>query len=623
MRHAYARSTWRKLPALSGGVSAQPLNIMLLRRFPFIVFLLVVACGRVVAAPAPTFDQWVDTFTTEWARTNPQFATQAQYFSGAEQDALDRQLTMVGPWGNTFGRAATEARAALARRGLEELKRIPTANLTAAQRTSAALVAWFLKNTIDSAEFAAHRAVFDQFAGLQVGLVNFLTQTHPIRNRRDAENYLVRLALVAPRIDEGIAEARAAAAAGILSPRFIVERTLEQIDGFLLHPARENVFTASFDTRMGALGAAIAPEVRKSSVAAAEKIVAEAVIPAYRRVRALLAEQLPKTTGDAGVWRLPRGAESYRQALATYTTTSLGADEIHAIGLREVARLEGEMDKILRSLGYNEGSVKDRTAALEAASQPPATPDPRAMLLADNERYVADALQRCEALFDLRPRSPVVVKREPPFSERTAAAHYTPPAPDGSKPGTYWLPLPGPTFELIRMRSLAYHEAVPGHHFQVALQQESTELPRFRKLGAFGFISAYGEGWGLYAERLADESGWYDGDPRGRLGALGMQLFRARRLVVDTGMHAKRWTRQQAIDYGIPATEVERYIVWPGQACSYMIGQLRIVELREKARSALGGKFSIKGFHNVVLSTGSVPLDVLAQEVDAWVAAQR
>ena len=221
------------------------------------------------------------------------------------------------------------------------------------------------------------------------------------------------------------------------------------------------------------------------------------------------------------------------------------------------------------------------------------------------------------------PRTPVEVRREPAFSEKTAAAHYNDPASDGSRPGIFYLPLPGPRYEMLTRRTLAYHEAVPGHHFQVAIQQEMTTLPKYRRLLIFGGNSAYQEGWALYAERLADENGWYEGDPHGRLGYLADALLRARRLVVDTGIHAKRWTRQQAIDYGINAQEVERYIVWPGQACAYMIGQLKIVELREKARTALGNKFSIKAFHNLVLETGSVPLDVLEQEVDVWTEASR
>jgi uncharacterized protein (DUF885 family) len=320
------------------------------------------------------------------------------------------------------------------------------------------------------------------------------------------------------------------------------------------------------------------------------------------------------------VWRLPRGAAFYAQALATFTNTRLTADAIHAIGLREVARIEGEMDAILRELGYTAGSVRERYEQVEAAMQPKGSADPRPQLLADYVKWVRDAERRAALLFDLRPRAAVDVRREPPFSEKTAAAHYTDPAPDGTRPGVFWVPLPGPTYEMLRTRSLSYHEAVPGHHFQLALQQEMQDLPRYRRLGVFAGSSAYLEGWALYAERLADENNWYEGDPRGRLGYLNSMLFRARRLVVDTGIHAKKWTRQQAIDYGISAQEVERYIVWPGQACSYMIGQLRIAELRNTAQAALGPRFSIKEFHNVVLRSGSVPLEVLGQEVEAWMA---
>lgn len=568
----------------------------------------------------PEFDAWADEFGADWVRANPQLATMTQYFSGAEEDALDRQLWMTSAYGDTFGVAAANLKAAMARRGLVELRKFPRDTLTPAQRVSAALLKWYFEDAVASAEFAPQQAIFQQFSGLQLELVNFLTQTHPIRRKRDVENYLARLKLVAPLIDEGLAEARASGEAGFLPPRFILQRTIEQLDGLLADAPKDNVFVSSLDQRTAALGDALRIEERARAVAQAAKLVRDEVIPAYARVRELLREQLTRATDDAGVWRLPNGEAAYRQALRTYTTTELTPEQIHAIGLREVARLEGEMDKILRSLGYVDGTVEARYQALQAASQPPAEPDPRPLLLAQNEGYVRDAERRSEGLFDLRPVAPVKVRREPAFSEKSAAAHYTDPAPDGTQPGIYWLPLPGPTFKVLSMRSLSYHEAVPGHHFQLALQQESKELPRFRKLGVFGFISAYGEGWALYAERLADENEWYDGDPQGRLGYLNQQLFRARRLVVDTGLHTRKWTRQQAIDYGIPPHEVERYVVWPGQACSYMIGQLRIVELREQAKRTLGKKFSLKEFHNVVLKGGNVPLDVLADEVEAWVA---
>jgi uncharacterized protein (DUF885 family) len=216
----------------------------------------------------------------------------------------------------------------------------------------------------------------------------------------------------------------------------------------------------------------------------------------------------------------------------------------------------------------------------------------------------------------------VVVQREPLFTEKTAAAHYTAPAADGSRPGVFWAPLPGPQFRINTMRTLVYHEGVPGHHFQIALQQEHTDLPRYRRERVFPAGSAFVEGWALYAEQLAAENNWYEGDVKGHLGQLDQELFRARRLVVDTGLHAMKWTRQQAIDYGVPAVEVDRYVVLPGQACAYKIGMLRILDLRAKAQRALGERFSIKEFHNIVLSTGTVPLPVLEQVIDEWIATR-
>jgi uncharacterized protein (DUF885 family) len=233
---------------------------------------------------------------------------------------------------------------------------------------------------------------------------------------------------------------------------------------------------------------------------------------------------------------------------------------------------------------------------------------------------VRDAERRCETLFDLRPKAPVKVQPVPTFSENDIAANYNPPAQDGSRPGIIQYPRRPNQMSKFGLRTLAYHEGVPGHHFQLALQTENKDLPRFMQLSAFGFISAAGEGWALYAERLATESGWYEGDVEGRLGQLSDELFRARRLVVDTGIHAMRWTRQQAIDYGVEPSEIDRYIVWPGQACSYMVGQLKILELREKAQTALGSRFSIREFHNVVLGSGSVPLQVLERQVDTYIA---
>ena len=240
--------------------------------------------------------------------------------------------------------------------------------------------------------------------------------------------------------------------------------------------------------------------------------------------------------------------------------------------------------------------------------------------MADIETMMRDAERRADALFDIRPKTPVIAQPYPEYRWASAAASYTAPPLDGSRPGVYQMPLRPDRLTRFGLRTLVYHEAVPGHHFQIALSVENPDLPKFRQTRALGGISAFSEGWALYAERLAAEEGWYEGDPEGRLGQLDAELFRARRLVVDTGLHAMRWTRQQAIDYGIPASEVDRYVVMPGQATSYMIGQLEIIRLRDKARDALGERFDPRAFHNRVLLTGVVPLELLEREVDDFIA---
>ncbi len=567
----------------------------------------------VLLASDPAFDRWVDDITAEAMRADPVAATRNQFFTGAEQDALDRQLTPIT-------KAYRAERVARARRALEELARYDRAKLDPQQVVSARIIEWHMGQVIARDAYADHSFVFNQFWGLHVTLVNFLSQTHPIRNRRDIENYLARLELVAGQVDDGIALARDAAGRGFLMPDFITRSALGQFDRFLEGAADKNVLVTSLATRAAKVGDLTAVD-RDAFVAAARETVATAVIPAFARARALLQEQLPRTTADAGLWRLPDGDKAYAAALSFYTTTDLTAREIHETGLREVARIESEMDGLLRQLGYTEGTVKERYDALDTSLQPPAEPDPRPGLIARYQAILDDSVQRAQALFDLQPAAPCVVTREPPFTEKTAAAHYSTPARDGSRPGTFWAPLPGPRFKMLNMRTLTYHEAIPGHHYQLALVQEMSDLPRFRQDRIFGANSANSEGWALYAEQLAAEHGWYEGDIPGRLGQLDAELFRAKRLVADTGLHAMKWTRQQAIDYGIPAHEVERYVVIGGQACSYKIGQLKMLELRAKAQQALGAKFSIKQFHNTVLRAGVVPLSVLESIVDDWIAA--
>lgn len=554
-------------------------------------------------------------FTDAWMRRQPSASTASRYFGDAEQALMDRELT---PQTQAF-RAETIA---LAQRGLDELSALDRASMGDTDRVSAELMAWQLRSLVDGDRFDDYSFPLQQFSGANVGLPNLMTVVHPLRTAADADSYLARLAQFEARMDESTARAAELAARDVLPPRFIVEATIAQMRRFIADAPARNPLVATFDTRLQTVDA-IDASTRAALVARATQVVETGVYPAWSRAIAELERQLPRTTDDAGLWRFPDGAEAYAFQLRRFTSTALSAEEIHAIGLREVARIETEMDAILRSIGRTDGSVEARLKQLRADLAYPDDDAGRAAIMADIDTMMRDAERRSDALFDVRPRSAVIAQPYPEYRWDSAAASYTAPPLDGSRPGVYQMPLRKDRLTRFGLRTLVYHETVPGHHFQVALSVENTALPKFRQTRALGGISAFSEGWALYAERLAAEEGWYEGDPEGRLGQLDAELFRARRLVADTGLHAMRWTRQQAIDYGIPASEVDRYVVMPGQATSYMIGQLEIVRLRDKARDALGDRFDPRAFHNRVLLTGVVPLELLEREVDAYIAEAR
>lgn len=570
------------------------------------IFLLTL-----VSLPAQqrTVDDFFREFTGEWVRGNPNLATSARYFTGEEQDRLERQLTPET-------RAYRESRIQLARKGLSELAKFDLSKMTGNQRMSADIMRWQLETAAGEEPYLDYSFPLQQMNGANISLVEALTVRHPLASEKDAANYVAALGQVATRMNEASAGSSRLAARNIIPPKFILEATIQQMRSFADPAPAQNPFVTVFVQKMEA---AKIPEARRAEFKAqAEKVVAEQVYPAWKKAVAMLESELPHSNDDAGLWRLKGGAEAYAYFLHRYTTTNLTADQIHEIGLKEVARIEGEMDAILRRLGRTEGSVKDRIEKLKQDQAYPLTEAGRDLIMKDVESILRDAEQRSALLFDKTPKSPVVAQPFPRFREANAAANYNAPPPDGSRPGVFQIPLRPDRMTKFALRSLVYHETVPGHHFQIALEVENHDLPRFRQIRALGGISAFTEGWGLYAERLAAESGWYEGDLEGQLGELDSLLFRARRLVVDTGIHAKHWTRQQAIDYGIEPSEVERYVVYPGQACSYMIGQLKIVELREKARQDLGSRFSLREFHNVVFNTGSAPLEILERQVEAY-----
>jgi len=587
------------------------------RQSPRIALFLMLASALVAQRPAArTIDDYFRDFTDEWVRANPNLAASTRYFKGEEQDRLERQLSPET-------RAFREARIQLARKGLAGLAKFDRSQMTDAQRLSAELMKWQLQIVVDEEPYLDFTFPLEQMNGANIGLVETMTVRRAVASEKDAVNYLAALGQVATRMDEAMAESRRLASKGKVPPRFILQATVKQMQNFSDPSPAQNPFVTVFADKLAA-AKSITEVRRKELTALAEKVVGTEIYPAWKKAIALLESQMPKSTDDAGLWRFKRGADAYAYFLHRYTTTNMTAEQIHEIGLQHVKELETQMDALLRELGRTEGSVKERIEKLSVDMRypNPASDESRAQIMRDIEGILRDSEKRSALLFDIRPKSPVVAQAFPRFREENAAANYNVPAPDGSRPGTFQYPRRLSNMTKFGLRSIVYHETVPGHHFQIALQVENKDLPRFQQIRAFGGISAITEGWALYAERLASESGWYEGDIEGQLGQLNYELFRARRLVVDTGLHAKHWTRQQAIDYGIEASEVERYVVFPGQACSYMIGELKLIELREKARKALGAKFSLREYHNVVLKAGAVPLDMLERQVDGWIRSQ-
>ena len=582
------------------------------------------ACGLVTvsAPPAGTdFSRFIQRYTDEWMRFHTNFASTRRYFSGGEQEAMDRQIEPVTP-------AHRRAELQLIDRGLAELKTFDRARLSVGDQRIADIVSWDLSSQRANADFDDYHFPFAQNYGVDSSLISLLTVNHAVRTARDADSYLARLTLVAERMDEAVAEGRRLAGAHLLPPAFILRVTAKQMRGFLDMPPASNPFVTTFVEKLAAVNE-LPPAQRDRLRASAEQVTASQIYPAWRRALSLVEGEIPQATDAPGLWRFPKGADAYRAALARYTTTTMTPEEVHETGLEMVTDIEARMDRVLRELGFADGPLRARMEKMKAAQpQYPSTAEGRAQYRAMITDIIADAQRRAAGLFERVPRMAVVARPYPQFMGGRAAS-YSLGTLDGSRPGVYQYPEFDVTLTRFGARTTAYHEAIPGHHFQGALQAEDDTLPKFIKDRVFGGNSANGEGWGLYAEHLAAEQGWYDGDPAGLLGQLEMELFRAHRLVIDTGLHAQRWTRQQAVDYlgplpGLsPESEIDRYVSDPGQACSYMIGELKIIERRGRAKAALGDRFSLSEFHMRVLGAGRVPLSVLEQDVDRWIATKK
>ena len=517
------------------------------------------------------------------------------------------------------------------REDLEMLRSYDPAAMNPDERLSYDMLDYFVSMQVEGDRFHHHDYPLNQLFGAQNELPTFMATQHPVGSVKEGENYVARLRKFPTKFHQVLEGVRARETEGIVPPTFVVEKVLTEMRAFVAQPPRENVLYSSLAEKIGS-ASAIGDGDRERLLAQAESAITDMVYPVYREMIAYYEQLLPKTQGNHGVWALPDGDAYYRWAVRDQTTTDMTPEAVHALGLREVARIEAEMDAILRAEGLTEGSVGARTR--EIGRRPdqlyPDTDAGRARILADYQAIIDEIDAGLDPYFDVRPKMGVRVERVPEFREKTApGAYYYPPAFDGSRPGIFYANLRNVAeVQKFGMRTLAYHEAIPGHHFQTTIQQELEGVPTFRKVLPF---TAFSEGWALYAERLAWEIGYQD-QPLDNLGRLQAEMFRAVRLVVDTGLHHQRWTREHAIEYmsektGMPETdvvaEIERYLVLPGQALAYKVGMNRILELRERARAALGDGFDLRGFHNVVLTGGDMPLTLLEQRVDAWIAAEK
>ncbi len=465
--------------------------------------------------------------------------------------------------------------------------------------------------------------------GAQVTLPSFLLSQHVVSNDKLARNYVARLRAMGPKLDALTGEMQRQVGLGVVLPVALLDKVEAGIKDTTDPKPADNPLVTSFIERMGKVAALDA--ARRDALAKdAAQAIGAGVYPAYARMTAALEAIRPKAeTQGAGVGRLPDGAAYYALMLKRYTTTDYTPEQVHQLGLDEVARVSGELDALLRSQGRATGSVGERIKALQDDPQFHVAPgdEGRQQLIERYQKILDEVNARMPEYFRTVPAARLLVKRVPVSAEKgSAGAYYEQAAMDGSRPGTFFANLRDPQETATwSMKTLAYHEGIPGHHFQISTGLGLKDLPIIRQQTIY---SAYAEGWALYAERFAAEIGMYKDDPFGDVGRLRDELFRAVRLVVDSGLHAKGWSREQAIKYmvdttGMPSTEVvsevERYMGLPGQACAYKLGQLKILELRERAKAALGDKFSIKDFHAVVLENGGVPLTLLGSLVDAWI----
>ncbi|HEV7490385.1 MAG TPA: DUF885 domain-containing protein, partial [Rhodanobacteraceae bacterium] len=488
---------------------------------------------------------------------------------------------------------------------------------------------YFLSIQVEGDRFRDYDFPVNQLSGIQSSLPNFMAQTHQVNNKHDADAYIARLDKFPVKFGQVLDGLKLRESKGVIPPQFTVEEVLAQMQGFIGKPAAENMLYTSFKEKLDKIPAdKMDSSTRDSLLAGVSGSIEKSVYPAYRQIIDYFKTLQPKAQGNFGAWHLPEGDAYYAWCVRMHTTTDMTPEQVHTLGLAEVERVSAEMDAILKDKGLTEGTIGARVQQLAHAPDAtfPNTPDGKKAMLARYQAILDEVNKGLGDAFDVRPKLGVEVKPVPEFAEKNApGAYYEPGSFDGTRPGAFYANMRD-TAETPKfaMRTLAYHEGIPGHHFQISIAQELQGVPFFRRVLPF---TAYAEGWALYAERLAYELG-FEKDPLDNLGRLRDEMMRAVRLVVDSGIHYKHWTREQAITYMMDNTgmaesdvtaEIERYFVDPGQALAFKAGMLKILELREKAKQALGPKFTLAEFHDQVLTHGALPLALLERVIDDWI----
>ena len=542
-------------------------------------------------------------------RTNPEFAS---YLGDKRYNDRSSDLS----------EAAVQRDIAASRAFIKRAEAISTAGFSDQDVISHTLFVRTLREGIEDAELKNWEMPVSQIDGIHLSSAQFPVFLQ-FTSVKDYDDYLQRLRNLSKQFDDTIANMRKGMSDRLMPPKFLLEKVATQASGIASQSPDQSPFALPLQNFPASISETERARIKQQYL----DVIRTSVLPAYQRFATFVRDEYaPHGRTDVGMWSLPDGAKRYAVRVQRSTTTDLSAEQIHAIGLSEVARIEGEMLTVAKKLGFND--LKTFRASLET------NPDVHAksgeQILELYRKYIDQMYAQLPKLFGRLPRAGVVVVPVEAFREKEAAgAQYESPAMDGSRPGRVEVNTSAAqSRKTINMESTAYHEGVPGHHMQIAIAQELSGLPEFRKNGVN--FTAYVEGWALYSERLGKEVGFYQ-NPYNDYGRLQDEMLRAIRLVVDTGIHAKKWTRQQVVDFFHQHTaedevevqnETDRYIVWPAQALGYKIGQLKITELRERARTKLGDRFDIRSFHDEILGAGALPLDILDRRIDAWIASQ-